>query len=238
MTDWTRLWRERSAPPPPGAPTADPTARLMEADGLDSGFAGLTPERWLAGLRRITDEIGLPPDASVYEAGCGAGAFLHDLHARGHPVAGSDLAPRLIELARTVMPEGTFTVGEAADLDVTVRYDAVVSFGVFLYFPSRAYAEAVLDRMVRKARGIVAILDVPDAAREREDLARRQAQAGGAAAYAARYAGLEHRYYDRAWMRDALTARGLVDVRTATQDIEGYGNAPYRFNAWGRHRPA
>jgi hypothetical protein len=105
--------------------------------------------------------------------------------------------------------------------------------GVFIYFDSLAYATQVLDRMTAKARRVVAILDIPDAERQSEALAERQRVAGGTAAYAARYDGLEHRYYHREWFAEALHAQGLADVHVEDQALEGYGNAPFRFNAWG-----
>lgn len=226
---WDHLWRGRAVPPPAGDALAD----LLAADGFDSGFAAMTPQAWSAGVRRVAAALRLAPGASVYEVGCGAGAWLFELERAGHPVAGLDLSPALIARAGEALPNGTFTVGDALTVEPEPLADAVVSFGVFMYFSSAAYAEAVLDRMVTKARHAVAILDLPDAATREADLERRTRLAGGAEAYAERYAGLDQRYYDRDWVADALRARGLVDVHTEGQSIEGYANAPYRFNAWG-----
>jgi hypothetical protein len=124
-------------------------------------------------------------------------------------------------------------VADAAEVSPQPQADAVISFGVFLYFRSLPYAESVLDRMVAKARRVVAVFDVPDLATRTLDIERRQQLAGGAAAYEARYADLDHRYYDREWMDRALRARGLTDIHIEDQTISDYGNAPFRFNAWG-----
>jgi hypothetical protein len=43
----------------------------------------------------------------------------------------------------------------------------------------------------------------------------------------------DDRYYDRAWVAQALRENGLIRVQVADQHLPGYGNAPFRFNAWG-----
>jgi SAM-dependent methyltransferase len=229
MTDWDTIWDRRALPPSQGSVLAD----LMAADGLDSGFARLPEESWSAGVRRLAASLGLTEGVSVFEVGCGAGAFLYELERLGCSVAGVDRSPALIERAREVLRSDDFAVADAAEVPPQPAADAVISFGVFLYFRSLPYAESVLDRMVAKARRVVAVLDVPDLATRTLDIARREELAGGAEAYAQRYTGLDHCYYDRGWMADALRARGLTDVHVEDQVIADYGNAPFRFNAWG-----
>ncbi len=207
--------------------------RLMDGGGMDSGFARVDEEAWRAFGDRIGRALDLGAGDSVFDVGCGAGAFLYGFHERGLDVAGLDRSPELIALAAEALPGGRFAVAGAAELEPQPQVDAVVSMGAFLYFPSHAYAERVLDRMVRKARRAVAVLDVPDAATQAAALAERERVAGGPAAYAERYAGLDHRYYEREWLAEALRARGLSRVHVEGEDIQGYGNAPYRFNAWG-----
>jgi SAM-dependent methyltransferase len=227
---WDEIWAQRRLPPP--AAGGSLLRRLMDADGLDSGFAHVSEAAWLHMIARLASAWDLAPHESVFDVGCGAGAFLLPFHDAGHPVGGIDGSPGLVAAARQVGLTSV-SVAWANGLDPLQRSDVVASFGVFIYFDSWTYAERVLDRMVAKARRVVAVLDIPDAARQGEALAQRQRLAGGAAAYAARYDGLEHRYFDRRWFADALTARGLTDVHVEDQSLDGYGNAPFRFNAWG-----
>lgn len=141
--------------------------------------------------------------------------------------------PALVGFAREAMPEGWFAVGDAAALDaadVAGAWDAVV--GVFMYFPGEDYA-GVIEAMARRARRVVALLDVPDRAREAEAIAHRVATVGGEEAYRARYARLDHLYDDRAWVAERLRAAGLEGVRVESQWLEGYENARWRFDAWG-----
>ena len=227
---WKDVWEARRLQPSRGTPLA----QLMAADGLDTGFGDVAEVDWVAYVRRVADLLGVTPATSVFEVGCGAGAFLYELHRRGCRVGGVDRSATLVGFARGALPGGRFDVADAVDLDPGEPADVVVSSGVFMYFPSHEYARGVVERMVAKARRAVAVLDVPDAATREVALAHRIATVGGERAYRERYAGLDHLYYDRGWLADALRACGLVEVRVADQDIAHYANARFRFNAWGR----
>jgi len=229
VSAWDAIWEARELPPE----QPSTLGYLLAADGFDSGFAQLDEAAWSAGVDRLRARLGLAPGMSVFEVGCGAGAFLYVLAQRGFSVAGIDRSATLVAKAAEVMPHGSFGIADAAAFAVRPQVDAVISFGVFLYFRSERYAELVLERMCVKAKGVVAVLDVPDRAKRAEAIAHRQRLAGGPEAYAERYSGLEHLYYDRDWMASTLESLGLSDVHVEDQSIEGYGNAGQRFNAWG-----
>jgi SAM-dependent methyltransferase len=226
---WKDVWEARSLQPARGSALA----QLMAADGLDTGFGDVAEADWLAYVARTADLLGVTPATSVFEVGCGAGAFLYELYRRGCPVGGVDRSATLVRFARATLPGGRFDVADAVELNPGEPADVVLSSGVFMYFPSLEYAHLVIERMVAKATRAVAVLDVPDAATRAEALAHRIATVGGERAYRERYEGLEHLYYDRDWVTDALRACGVVDVRVADQEIAHYENARFRFNAWG-----
>lgn len=225
---WKRVWDNRSLDPTAGSTLA----QLMAADGLDSAFSGLQPDAWTKFVLTTADRLRLAPGMSVFEVGCGAGAFLFDLQRLGCRVGGIDQSAALIDIARDALPDGEFAVADAAEVDVDPRADAVLSCGVFLYFPGLDYARQVIGAMAAKATHAVAILDVPDAAKEEEAQSFRIQAAGGPAAYAERYTGLPHMYYEREWIRRELAAAGLTDIQIEDQRVDGYGNAPFRFNAF------
>jgi SAM-dependent methyltransferase len=226
---WRRVWEARRLDPAQGSTLS----QLIAADGFDTGFGDVDESSWIAFVRRRANELGIVSGMSVFEVGCGAGAFLYELHRMGCVVGGIDRSATLAGFARLVLPEGRFEVGDASELDTASPADVVVSCGVFPYFPSLGYARTVVERMAVKARRAVAILDVPDRATEDAALRYRRASAGGDAAYARRYEHLHHLYYDRAWMLETLQGCGLVRVRVIDQDLAGYGSAAFRFNARG-----
>ncbi len=206
---------------------------LIDADGFDSSHGGVGEPAWRTYVERWRRVLRLAGGDSVVDVGCGAGAFLYPLAEAGVRVGGLDRSSAQLALASRAIPDGEFVVGDALDLAPEPAADVVLSMSTFIYFPSLDYAARVVSAMVSRATRAVAVLDVADAARRGEDLRRRIRAAGGEAAYARRYAGLEHLYYDRAWMTALLEESGLTDVRCETQSMEGYGNAPFRFNCWG-----
>jgi SAM-dependent methyltransferase len=230
----------------------------MAADGLDTAYGETSEAAWRDFVRRQAALLaGAGADGggggrarggagagaggtSVYEVGCGAGAFLYVLAELGWRVGGLDRSATLIDIARSVLPAGRFDVAEATELAPEPVSDVVLSCGVFLYFPSLDYAAEVIAAMAARASGAVAILDLPDESRRDAALAQRIALAGGPEAYHERYAGLDHLYFSREWVAERLAAAGLSGVCTADQDIAGYRNGAHRFNAWGfaRGRPA
>lgn len=227
MTDrWAQIWEGRTLDRSRGSTLA----QLMAADGLDTAFGRIDEGAWTRFVRAEAERLNLQAGDEVYEVGCGAGALLYELRRQGLRCAGLDRSASLISCARAVLPDGRFEVAEAAELPRQPPADAVVSFGVFLYFPSLDYATRVIERMAAKARRAVAVLDVPDARLQDQALAQRAAALGGATAYAARYAGLEHQYYDRDWLITTMRRTGLVNVEATDQDIAGYPNAQFRFN--------
>lgn len=227
----TRRWKDVWA-----ARTLDPTKsstleRLMAADGLDTGFGSVTEVAWRAFVTRTAAALGLGKGSRVFEVGCGAGAFLYPLYQAGCVVGGLDQSAALIGYAGAAMPEGQWTEGDASALDPAEAWDVVLACGVFMYFPDPGYARGVIARMAAKATRAVAMLDVPDVARKEAAMALRRGTMGDAE-YEAKYRGLDHLFYDRSWVRRVLTEVGARDVRIEDQQVAGYQNARFRFNAF------
>ncbi len=225
---WRDVWSRRQLDPSRG----NLQAQLLAADGFDTGFGDIETESWQQFVRYWAAKLNAGAGTCVFEVGCGAGAFLFEMHRLGCQVGGIDQATTLVDIARTAIPGGRFEVADAADLPLAPA-DVVVSFSVFQYFRSLAYARTVLERMAGKARAALAVLDLPDIARREESLAARIASAGGPAAYSDRYGGLDHLHYGRDWVERALRSCGLTHVRTADQNLPRYANGSFRFNAWG-----
>ena len=230
---WKSVWEARRLAPSGGSMLS----RLLVADGYDSGFAKFDEMSWIDFVGRRATDLGVESGMSVFEVGCGAGAFLYELRRAGCVVSGIDYSESLVDIARSVMPDSDFEVREAAQLEDRPPADVVLACSVFAYFPSLEYASRVIERMVAKADRAVAILDVPDRALEQAARAYRRGVSGGDENYAARYEGLEHCYYDRDWLTEALRGLRLTGVHVADQDLTHDGNAPFRFNAWGFKGP-
>lgn len=229
---WQAVWERRTLDR-----TRPVLEALMAADGLDTGFGDVSAEAWRAFVRRIAARLALERGSSVFEVGCGAGAFLHELDALGCAIGGLDASPALIGFAKEALPRGDFLCAFADALPALPRVEAVVSCGVFLYFPTLDYAREVLRKMAAKTTRALAVLDVPDLSKEEAALRARRATLGPAE-YEKKYRGLDHRYYAKAWMAAELRALGFPSVSIEDQAIDGYANGAFRFNAIALREPA
>jgi ubiquinone/menaquinone biosynthesis C-methylase UbiE len=197
---------------------------LFAADGFDTA-TGKTSE---AGRARISDVIrhrlGIAAGQRIVEVGCGAGAVLALLADSGATLAGVDYSAPHIEIARRALPSADLRTGEACSLPFDDgTFDGVFSHGVFLYFSDLKYASRVLEEMTRVASPAarLLILDVPDAATERECIDARRA-AGASLSPA-------HLYYPKSYFHTFAAARGRR-ASIFEQDIPDYGNAAFRYN--------
>src|SRR5262249_35410632 len=95
--NWREIWESRSL----GGGT--PLQQLMAADGFD-GFAQMDERAWRDYVARVGERLGIAPRSSIFEVGCGAGAFLFPWHEAEHPIGGIDASSRLLGFARQAMP--------------------------------------------------------------------------------------------------------------------------------------
>ncbi len=224
---WKDVWAARKLDPT----RASTLEQLMAADGLDTGFGNVAEAAWREFVTRTAATLDLGRGSRVFEVGCGAGAFLYPLHEAGCIVGGLDQSAALVGYAAAAMPEGQWVQGDASALDPAEGWDVVLACGVFMYFSDPGYARGVIARMAAKATRAVAILDVPDVARRDEAMAFRRGSMGEAE-YEAKYRGLDHLFYDRSWMKRVLLEVGATGVRIEDQQVSGYQNARFRFNAF------
>jgi trans-aconitate methyltransferase len=231
MNNWQTIWEKKTE----NAAASSILSRLLAIDGYDT-LGAVTPEAWTHYVGQIAVKLNLQAGESVFDVGCGAGAFLWPLWQNGYQVGGLDYSINQIERARNAMPNIVdFEADEARSLKIDSFYDHVVACGTFLYFPGLDYAEEVISRMAAKARKSVAILDVPDIAKKDEILRQRRATLGEEA-YQQRYAGLDHLYYAKTWFIEILQRLGLT-CTIENQILGGYNHSPYRFNILAHKSP-
>lgn len=116
---------------------------------------------WREFVEHVAETLDIGPGTSVFDVGCGSGAFLFPLWENGYVVGGIDPSEALVELALGAMPGQRIAPGSPWDLDPAEAWDVVVaSGGLRATGPDRG--RAMLARMVAKARHAVALLDLPD----------------------------------------------------------------------------
>ena len=221
---WYEVWGRRSAEGPIRG-----LAELVALDGFDVGAGRIEVEGWQSYADTIARSLGLGRGQSVFEVGCGSGAFLYALrNACELQVGGIDYASGLIAVASQMMPDGVFQVCEAGECPPEPRYDHVIANSLFHYLDAR-HAALVLSLMLRKARLGVAVLDVPDlATRDAAEAQRRHALSE--AEYSRKYEGLSHTYFDRSWFEQQATGTGF-DCTTFDACVAGCVQSSFRFGA-------
>lgn len=117
-------------------------------DGYDEAF----PHR--DGQGHVIDLLleRLPAGARVLDLGCGTGIpTARHLVDRGCRVTGVDFSPRMVELARRNVPEGSFECRDFATLGPDFgSFDAVVAFFSLLMLP-----RAVIVEVLRRLRSML-----------------------------------------------------------------------------------
>lgn len=219
---WQQIWEKRTLQPQ-HAITLD---TLIALDGFDSGAGKINLADWQEYTRRISDKLGLKSGDSVFEVGCGAGAFLYALRQQHSlTVGGLDYAAGLIEAAQQAMPDGDFQAQSAQNMATEPQYDFVIANSVFHYF-DEAMAAQVFQAMWQKARVGVAILDIPHAAtRDACEHARRDALS--IAEYEEKYRGLHHTYYTPEWFSQQLPTKPQQVFESC---VPNYAQSQYRFS--------
>jgi trans-aconitate methyltransferase len=223
---WHEVWNRRKLSH--GQPIG--LQDLIDLDGFDSGAGRIIAADWRTYVRAVIEILGITGCSSVYEVGCGAGAFLYALREQQNiQVAGSDYASALIDITRMVIPDGDFSVLEADRIPCTPLYNFVMSNGVFHYFPDLDYAGRVLSNMIAKSRQAVAILEVPDLS-QRDTAERMRRDKLSTKIYEEKYAGLEHLYYTREWFLD-IAATYNMKCTIIPSPIPNYAQSEFRFGA-------
>ena len=88
--------------------------------GLHSGWGSRS---YRACLARCYNQF-IPQGASVLEIGCGSGELLSGLNTR--KIAGVDVSPKQVELARQRLPQGRFFVQAGENLSLNETFDFVI----------------------------------------------------------------------------------------------------------------
>ncbi len=86
---------------------------------------------------------------SVLDGGCGTGRVAIELARRGLDVAGADLDPDMIALARAKAPELAWVQADLGELDLPARFDVVVLAGNVIPYVAAARRGAAVAGCAR-----------------------------------------------------------------------------------------
>lgn len=228
-TNWKQIWEKRDLNSIDTTSSQDIIlGKLIKTDGFDRGSGNIEIDSWKRYVNQLSSIMKLNESDSLFEVGCGAGAFLYQFFLKGHQVGGIDFSDSLIKNAQSIMTGMNFNVGEAKNLDCIEKYDFVVANSVFFYFPNYEYAKEVLIRMIDKSKKKVLIMNIPDLKLKEEcENIRKSALPPGE--YEKKYEGLKHLYFDKEWFCKLAKTKNLK-IEIFEQNITNYGNNKFRYN--------
>ena len=135
-------------------------ARIGEAGrqhALDKPFSDNERGRWLQIIGSMLDLLPVPP-ARVLDMGCGTGWTTEFLHRSGYEAVGVDIAPDMIDLARShpARAEITFVVSDYESVPDLGSFDAVMFFDCLHHADDeRAALQASFDALVPGGRVVL-----------------------------------------------------------------------------------
>lgn len=201
---------------------------FIKADGFDSGPGSFSLENWKIYVQQFYNKLSIQSNESIFEIGCGSGAFLFPLYLNGNKVGGVDYSSPLIDLANIIMKDCDFERNEASKTDFKLRYDYVISNSVFHYFDSLDYAEEVIKKMLLKATKKVGIFDINDFSKKSEYHKTRTGRMNKQE-YIQKYEGLDHLFYRKRWFEE-IAEKYSVKIEIFHQTFKDYSNSKLRFN--------
>jgi len=232
--NWKNLWSNRSADQNI-LDSGDPKTIFMElkrSNGFDVIKDKLSYDSFLGQYREMRQRLSSRGPAerirSVYEVGCGSGANLFLLEQDGIECGGIDYSPNLLTCAKQVLRTTDIRCEDACELPVEPQYDAVISVSVFGYFLDEAYAEVVLERMCRKARCAMGILELADVEKKDAYTAYRKQIIPD---YETRYKGLPRLFFSKEFFTEFARRHGM-DVEFSPVKLQDYWNSQFYFDCY------
>lgn len=237
MSNWQKIWNKRF-PDQSKLKSKNLEERFMELKRLTGNDTmkngGIPYDIFLNQYNHLKEMLVLKEDEkSIFEVGCGSAPYLVLFEQEGFQVGGMDYAATLIEVAKNVLKAPLeLYCEEALNLYTKVKYDAVFSTSAFEYFESDDYAEAVLTKMLKKAKKSLAILDVHDIAKKEEYISYRRKKMEN---YDELYKGLSKKFFAKDFFVDFALKHDL-EIFIEESRLDTYWNQPFVFDVYYRKR--
>jgi 2-polyprenyl-3-methyl-5-hydroxy-6-metoxy-1,4-benzoquinol methylase len=226
MNNWKEIWGKRRI----DKSSISKVQEMLNLDGYDSGAGKINEIDWIDYICEIKKKIRINDNKTIFEVGCGSGAFLYPFYLNGNIVGGIDFSEQLIKNAKNNIPNSYFEVCEAIELKTSPKYDFIVSSSVFQYFPSLEYAKEVLIKMLEKSKKGILILDIVDKSYEFQSEQERIKKLGKEE-YNKKYSGLKHLHYEKEWF-ELFAKENNLNIEIFPQQIKNYGNNKFKFNVY------
>ena len=224
--NWFNIWSNRKT----NALKKIDLEDLIFYNGFDSPLGRMKKNDWLAYINNVSIKCDLKADDSIFEVGCGSGAFLLPFFNLKHKVSGIDYSEKLISIANLAL-KGNFEKlkkCEADNIDTKAKFDVVVSNHVFHYFNSIEYSFNVLKKMLLKCNKKIVILGLPNISHKKEsELTRRGLLT--IEEYKKKYSDLNILYFDKLDLK-TFAKTNNAKVNFFDHNMPGFKQNKFRFD--------
>jgi 2-polyprenyl-3-methyl-5-hydroxy-6-metoxy-1,4-benzoquinol methylase len=224
-TNWHKIWNSRFTVKPGGS-----LQQLIDLDGFDSPLGAMTEESWREYVAIFINRCLSSKDDSIFEIGCGSGAFLFPLYQQGYTVGGIDYSAELLYIAKSFMPifKESFQLLDASKLEIYPKNDIVIANHVIHYFDSLDYTEKVLSNMLLKASKTVFVSGVPDISLRNESEKMRRGTLS-LNEYEVKYAGLKILYFERHFF-EVIAKKHNFSINFLPHEMPGFAQNLFRYD--------
>jgi SAM-dependent methyltransferase len=227
INNWHRIWSKRKLTDITEGTVME---KLISIDGFDSPLGLMAEADWREYVNMFAKRSRIIPGDSIYEVGCGGGAFLYPFYELDFEISGLDYSQELINVARVAMPlrKDFLEVAEASACESEMPDSIVIANHVIHYFTSLDYAAKVLLTMLKKATKTVAVSGIPDAQlKTASEVARRGLLSE--AEYDLKYKGLEILYFERSWFQRLAQENGFA-IQFFEHTMPGFAQNQFRYD--------
>ena len=82
MNEWQKIWNKNDRV------NKIILENLIKADGFDSGAGSFAVDDWIKYTNELYDKLDIQSNNSIYDIGCGSGAFVYPLYLNNYVVGG------------------------------------------------------------------------------------------------------------------------------------------------------
>lgn len=228
--NWKQIWSNRHLDNPT-TDTKELFVELKRCNGFDTQGGKISDKELVNQYEWIKNRLteGAPSKVkSVYEFGCGSGANLLLFERDGFTCGGIDYSESLIDIAKDVLKTKDLICSEAINTPEEPQYDCVLSNSVIAYFTDFDYARTVLEKMYKKTRYSIGLIDVFDSEKESAYVSYRRKTVEN---YDEKYADLPKLFYSRDFFTDFAREHNLR-IEFCDSTVENYWNNDFIFNCF------
>jgi len=231
--NWQNIWSKRKSNIFDYKSNDDLLLDLIKLNGFDTGYGDYNVTNWRGMVQDFIRRSKLKPNNSIFEIGCGSGAFLYAIKEQLDVTAsGIDYSEALIEIAKKYI-KGNFTYAEASQINSRAeKYDVILSHGVFFYFPSLDYSYLVIEKAKKmlNSKGRLVLMDMCDKSKEKKYHVERAKYFKDIREYNEKYKGLPHLFFEKNELTFKLKEQGFNKIEFFDHYDKNYKNKEYRFN--------